>query len=628
MPPSGSGANDGYGVYRLIIARLDADPRQPDNVRGEVFPGAGAVWSVVAGFRPEPGAPAPAVDPSVILPADVANAYGFFGPEGENKGFYVLGPRLDPTTEASPFGPLETLRRSEMSYLIPAANPLLGQLPRPSFLLQRLACPHLPPNPAPGQLFVDPSRPYNPYITVDYVRNVQPNYAASTGVLAVDPAQQPQPNPVPVRTSWGRKQPYAANVAHQQPQQPLPPLPGQPQHTFFQHNADQGTPGPNWRTPPAGYPPFNWLVHLDRRLASPMELLHVSAYKPHELTQEFINPVGSLGPFNHRAPWFDEDLAGTSPPQSHRLYRAFEFFETRQENVGLPAAATYSPAPLLAPGASQLVAPAAMVGVTATGGLWRIEAGSSLVIDRGQPTEEVVRVKAVAPPGRPIQFLADFLRPHGANFTIAPTVVSERTLGKINLNTVWDEETFQALCDAQPSNRFNPADVAAIFRRLKASRTVGGETPGPGDRPFRSLATGAVPPGDTQFPGAGIEDTILRSAAPNQPPLLTLQGGSHPRQDYELLTKIFNNVTVRSNVFAVWVTVGFFEVTDDTTRPVKLGAEFRRSEGRHVRHRMFAIVDRSVLLLNPGPQPRFDPRAIRSPGSASGRVAPYLSIID
>ncbi len=148
--------------------------------------------------------------------------------------------------------------------------------------------------------------------------------------------------------------------------------------------------------------------------------------------------------------------------------------------------------------------------------------------------------------------------------------------------------------------------------------------PGPNDRPFLSLATG--PRAD----GGGIESTLLRSdhgtggrrlfesdvpaGTPANDP------SRHPYVQYEMLTKLFNNVTTRSNVFAVWVTVGFFAVTDATTRPVKLGAEIGRAEGRPVRHRLFAIVDRTGLPANPRPVVSFEP--------SEDRAVLYRSLVD
>ena len=113
--------------------------------------------------------------------------------------------------------------------------------------------------------------------------------------------------------------------------------------------------------------------------------------------------------------------------------------------------------------------------------------------------------------------------------------------------------------------------------------------------------------GDLQYPrGSGLEDTFFRPLAPDDSQgVLEVPSATHPYLRFELLTKIFNQSTTRSNVFAVWVTVGFFEVTDDRSRPVKLGAEIGRAESRHVRHRMFAVVDRTNLTRSPGRPPVF-----------------------
>jgi hypothetical protein len=503
------GKPEAYAPYQIVLANRLRDRPGNDNVLG--VPDQVRAQTDVADFA----APAETVGgPAQPAPSIAPGGFLLLGPPGKDAHDAIAAsPRGDVPT-ATPW-----LRSGSMQYTVTFAtestrNPD-DRATGLTVLLRRLANPHLPFDPratVPGSFGpVQPNPWYNPYLTVDYLDQVPLRNAT-------DPAAR--------YASRGKLQPYAADFSQVRDQ--VAEDPRQPtQHTFGRRNVTPSA---------AGH--YDWLVHLDRPLISPMELLAVAGCQPHQLTQRFVTEAG---PFNHRAPWFD---------QTRRLYRVLEFLETGSRAAGAS--------------------------------------------------------------------------------------VGGRIPGRVNLNTIWDPETFRALCDPQPANNFTVAEVNAIFERMLQLRTPAG-APGPGDRPFLSLATGFSrkdspdnPDPQHPFRDRGINDTFLRSGDPGadalagggpQTPRLFQVSGPHPYLQDQLLTKLFNNVTTRSNVFAVWVTVGFFEVTDDTARPVKLGSEIGRSEGRHVRHRMFAIVDRSNLRSNQGPPEMFDPRA--NPGQV-----PYFNIID
>jgi hypothetical protein len=380
--------------------------------------------------------------------------------------------------------------------------------------LQRLACPGMPPSTTPGPA-------YNPYITVDVMagptpagtNSLVPNFAFNkVGGIPKTPTAGTQNEPVATRYAVGRKQPYAGDQS-QLAQQTNAPA-SQPKNSFFTQNAPATSPA-------------DWLVHLDRQLVSPVELLYVSAFKPHELTQQFMTATGS---FQHQFAVPLVDPPGAT--SSSRLWRAFEFLATHSRNIQSPT--------------------------------------------------------------------------------------NGRIPGRININNVWDIETWRALCDAQGANHFTSAQVDQMFYDMIQSRSPSAGTynptsyflPSMGDRPFRSSAApfslgngGTVPAAvlDNQYPnGAGEADTLFR-LHPTSPrglfevPVIPPATSSKPFQKYEVFNKIYNNITTRSNVFAVWTTVGFFEVIDDTTRPVKLGAEIGLAQHQNIRHRFFAIIDRSNL---------------------------------
>ena len=93
-------------------------------------------------------------------------------------GFYVVGPKVDFQNGDGSF--TSTLQSDAMNVTVSASPDDTPGSPTPpksqayGIYLQRLACPGLPPQDNPGAPY------YNPYITVDYIPGVNPNYAFTT----------------------------------------------------------------------------------------------------------------------------------------------------------------------------------------------------------------------------------------------------------------------------------------------------------------------------------------------------------------------------------------------------------------------------------------------------------------
>ncbi|MDO4628600.1 MAG: hypothetical protein Q4C70_05410 [Planctomycetia bacterium] len=165
-----------------------------------------------------------------------------------------------------------------------------------------------------------------------------------------------------------------------------------------------------------------------------------------------------------------------------------------------------------------------------------------------------------------------------------------REPGRININTIYDETVLAALLNRERSD----SSISTIFNKLPGSST-GGSTSG-AQKAFRSIA---------EVPGESILrdfSTFKRTADAG--------GGStgsssefHPFYRLEDYYRLANLTTTRSNVFAVWVTMGFFEVDGNdnpisgnsqtgsgSTRYRELGEAF----GNVKRYRSFYLIDRSI----------------------------------
>jgi len=539
-------------VYQLEIRDQSAaiDIFKSDNPLGVT---GGGSKGVVSNFQPAGGG----AGVNLLAPA----SGNYLGTENTTNGFIVLGSNTafpndgpvydgaDPTKNEIPkpytsINNIANIKKAELKYTIPIATTgydkdnfanTLQTKNKPSLVLRRLANPYMPPQTDAAQA------DYNPYVTVDVMDDIKVN----DGVTNATDDLKVAPPAVQNRSSVVRQQPYQeagkkdvggliyVKDVNDVTMNMVKPLVKQPQHTFLRQNGTLSEAPGGINVPDSLLQlPFTPISHLDRQMVNPIELLEVAGCKPAEVTRRFINENDT-----------NNMTASVFKTQNNNNFYGHKIPWMDDQNR-----------------------------------------------------------------------LLRFLELASPQIRFAGTSIGGKEFGKVNINGVWDKETFRALADASSNiNGFTEPEVDAVFQQILDSRSPTKDTtatpnnmPGANDKPFWGFGVGGTTGADDLSSGArGLDNSFLRPVAPNAATGvfdLPINDTTMPTpikrtslQQKELLSKISNSVTTRSNVFAVWLTTGFFEITDDTTQPPKLGAEIGIADGTNIRHRMFAILDRTNM---------------------------------
>jgi hypothetical protein len=196
-----------------------------------------------------------------------------------------------------------------------------------------------------------------------------------------------------------------------------------------------------------------------------------------------------------------------------------------------------------------------------------------------------------------------------------------RDPGKINLNTIPGAIVWQAVDPFATA-----ADWSAVQQSLAGDQSIA-ERPAYYGNPLRAAASADLMPLD-DLETSQAEATLFRSYPGDEKSLLfnpsgTAEWVANPERNayfqYHKLQRLGNLLTSHSNVYAVWITVGYFEVYPwngadpnnlalsrsnpaavtpfpDAAHPdgYQLGPELGSDSGHTKRHRGFYIIDRSI----------------------------------
>jgi hypothetical protein len=200
--------------------------------------------------------------------------------------------------------------------------------------------------------------------------------------------------------------------------------------------------------------------------------------------------------------------------------------------------------------------------------------------------------------------------------------------GRVNINTINNPQVWKAVLNGLPGPTWKEL--------VDSRRGYGGVTPDPNPdtlvgrfvedagvpdffgNPFRAFGSGELVPLQT-LERPEVEVTLLRSdlvggtggahpplTASLRPLMRAPSAGKYNNPDrnpyfrYQGLSHLSNKVTTRSNLYAVWITVGYFRVNDALNRRSlqnEIGLEYEGVE----RHRSFYVIDRSTpVAFEPG----------------------------
>jgi hypothetical protein len=478
--------------------------------------------------------------------------------------------------------------------------------------LQRLANPLIPWNPEPGKPGHDAQRPVNPYLTVDAMPanlTVFNSRGDDRGREEDDKdANEPRNNFASVQRGytsrthnaqnqgfmpsiWGREAPSMVRARPGRFMQDMLVTPRNeyrqmnlqrtndfwfnavPSHTLGFLNRPMQDPAATARQRQIKpVKPYEWLTWNNRPYAGANELLMVPRYRSSQIMPRFTNaettPQG-WNPYDPQAEVQQAPQGGPQPKPGYAHLMSF-FYERIGQNQPPPAVPLklyrlldYVHTPSLFVGTETWLNPS-----TTMFGAPRVNWPN-----RNDPTDPRVNFQA------PFNAVSEFRDP-----------------GKVNINTLASKDVWDGLFHGSAKrdrldDNVHPGpddDELAASRRGYGNQQTSATALDPGvptmfANPFRAADAGDLVPLDNMRK-PGVDVTLLRSlggitqgpaggAAPQPLFSVNLQ---QPREfnnedrnayfRYAPMMRMANLTTTRSNVYAVWVTIGFFEVDPAPTK--------------------------------------------------------------